>query len=77
MRDQTGAIVTWEEINTRIPPDDPNWGERVDAEFSWHQLGVPGSESLIVTGREVLMLGGLAVLMTVGAVIAVERRRPY
>ena len=40
-------------------------------------VGVPGSESRVVTGREVLMLGELALLMTVAAVVVVERRRPY
>ena len=76
MRDQSGAIVTWDEINARIPPDDPNWGDLVNTEFTWYQVGVPGSESRTVTGREVMMLGGVALLFTAGAVVVVERRRP-
>jgi hypothetical protein len=75
LRDHTGAIVSDEEAWARFP-DDPD-GLKFNAEFSWHPLNVPGSESRIVTGREVLMLGGLALLMTAGAVFVVERRRPY
>jgi hypothetical protein len=75
IRDHTGAIVSDEEAWNRFP-DDPD-GQKFEAEFTWHDIGVPGSESRIVTGREVLMLGGLAVLMTGGAVVVVERRRPY
>ena len=75
IRDHTGATVSDEEAWSRFP-DDPD-GQKFDAEFTWHDVGVPGSESRMVTGREILMLGGLAVLMTAGAVLVVERRRPY
>ena len=77
LRDRTGAIVTWDEANARLPQDDPNWVELFNAEFTSYDVGVPGSESRVVTGREVLMLGGLAALMTAAAVVVVERRRPY
>jgi ABC-type transport system involved in multi-copper enzyme maturation permease subunit len=77
VRDHTGAIVSEEEAWNRFSMDDPDWAQKFEAEFTWHDVGVPGSESRIVTGREVLMLGGVAVLMTAGAVVVVERRRPY
>jgi hypothetical protein len=75
IRDHTGAIVSSEEAWSRFP-DDPD-GQKFDAEFTWHDVGIPGPESRIVTGREVLMLGGLALLMTGIAAVVVERRRPY
>ena len=73
----TGTIVTDQEAFDRFSSDDPDWQQKFEAEFTWSQVGVPGSESRIVTGREVLMLGGLALLMTAAAVVVVERRRPY
>jgi len=77
LRDPTGAIVSYDEAYARISvEDDASWA-RFQAEFTSSSVGVPGSESRIVTGREVLMLVGLAFVMTAGAVVVVERRRPY
>lgn len=77
LRDHTGAVVSYDEAYARISvEDDASWA-RFQAEFTSSSIGVPGSESRIVTGREVLMLVGLAVVMTAGAVVVVERRRPY
>ena len=77
VRDHTGTIVSDQEAFDRFPADDPDWQQKFEAEFTWYQVGVPGSQSRIVTGREVLMLGGLALLMTACAMLVVERRRPY
>jgi hypothetical protein len=77
LRDHTGAIVTYEEAYARIPVENDEDWQAFQAEFTSRPVGVPGSESRIVTGREVLMLGGLAILLTVAAVWVVERRRPY
>ena len=77
LRDHTGAIVSYDEAYARISvEDDASWA-RFQAEFRSSSIGVPGPESRIVTGREVLMLVGLAFVMTTGAVVVVERRRPY
>lgn len=73
LRDRSGAILTWDEADARIPFGSPDF----DAEFTGVQLGIPGERSGEIVRREVA-LNLVAAAVALGlSVLIVERRRPY